>query len=72
MTLGILGGGLAGLSLAYFLGSDCEVLERDAVCGGAAAEEDTRGNRHGAADIPKTEKGYEGDTFARGPSRLAG
>ena len=34
MTLGILGGGLSGLSLAYFYGSDCEVLEKDSVCGG--------------------------------------
>jgi protoporphyrinogen oxidase len=34
MTLGILGGGLTGLSLAHFYGDDCEVLERDPVCGG--------------------------------------
>jgi protoporphyrinogen oxidase len=31
---GILGGGLAGLSLAYFLGEDTEVLEKDDSCGG--------------------------------------
>ncbi len=34
MRLGILGGGLSGLSLAYFYGDDCEVLEKEAVCGG--------------------------------------
>ena len=34
MTLGILGGGLSGLSLAYFYGDDCEILEKDAICGG--------------------------------------
>jgi len=31
---GILGGGLAGLSLSYFLGEDSEVLEKDSSCGG--------------------------------------
>ncbi len=31
---GILGGGIAGLSLSYFLGEDSEVLEKDASCGG--------------------------------------
>ncbi len=34
MRLGILGGGLTGLSLAYFYDGECEVLEKDAVCGG--------------------------------------
>jgi len=34
MALGILGGGLTGLSLARCYGGDCEVLEKDAVCGG--------------------------------------
>ncbi|MCX6357410.1 MAG: FAD-dependent oxidoreductase [Candidatus Aureabacteria bacterium] len=34
MKIGILGGGLTGLSLAYFLGEDAEVLEKDDVCGG--------------------------------------
>ena len=28
MTIGILGGGISGLSLAYFLGSDYEILEK--------------------------------------------
>lgn len=32
--VGILGGGIAGLSLAYFLGPDCEVLEKEDTCGG--------------------------------------
>lgn len=32
--VGILGGGIAGLSLAYFLGPDSEVLEKESVCGG--------------------------------------
>jgi protoporphyrinogen oxidase len=31
---GILGGGIAGLSLSYFLGADTEVLEKDDSCGG--------------------------------------
>jgi protoporphyrinogen oxidase len=31
---GILGGGLAGLSLSYFLGPDSEVLEKEDQCGG--------------------------------------
>lgn len=31
---GILGGGVAGLSLAYFLGPESEVLEKSAACGG--------------------------------------
>ena len=34
MKLGILGGGLTGLTLAYCYGGDCEVLEKDDVCGG--------------------------------------
>lgn len=34
MRLGILGGGLTGLSLAYFYDGECEVLEGDEVCGG--------------------------------------
>lgn len=34
MKLGILGGGLTGLTLAYHYGEGCEVLEKDAVCGG--------------------------------------
>ncbi len=32
--VGILGGGLAGLCLSYFLGPDSEVLEKDSTCGG--------------------------------------
>lgn len=32
--VGILGGGVAGLSLAYFIGPDCEVLEKESICGG--------------------------------------
>lgn len=32
--IGILGGGVAGLSLGYFLGPDSEVLEKDDTCGG--------------------------------------
>jgi protoporphyrinogen oxidase len=32
--IGILGGGVAGLSLGYFLGADSEVLERESQCGG--------------------------------------
>src|SRR5271169_1275191 len=32
--VGILGGGIAGLSLSYFLGEDSEILEKDATCGG--------------------------------------
>lgn len=31
---GILGGGVAGLSLSYFLGGDTEILEKDDRCGG--------------------------------------
>lgn len=31
---GILGGGVAGLSLSYFLGPDSEVLEKEKTCGG--------------------------------------
>lgn len=34
MKLGILGGGLTGLTLAYYYGEGCEVLEKDDVCGG--------------------------------------
>jgi len=34
MKVGILGGGLAGLSVAAHLDHECEVLERDAQCGG--------------------------------------
>jgi protoporphyrinogen oxidase len=34
MKLGILGGGLTGLTLAHHYGEGCEVLEKDAVCGG--------------------------------------
>jgi len=34
MKLGILGGGLTGLTLASFYGDGCEVLEKDDVCGG--------------------------------------
>ena len=34
MTIGILGGGISGLSLAYFLGSDYEILEKNKNCGG--------------------------------------
>jgi protoporphyrinogen oxidase len=33
-TIGILGGGIAGLSLGYFLGEESEVLEREDECGG--------------------------------------
>ncbi len=32
--VGILGGGIAGLSLSYFLGADSEILEKDSTCGG--------------------------------------
>ncbi len=32
--IGILGGGVAGLSLSYFLGPDSEILEKDDQCGG--------------------------------------
>jgi len=32
--IGILGGGVAGLSLSYFLGPDTEILEKDDQCGG--------------------------------------
>lgn len=32
--VGIIGGGIAGLSLSYFLGEDSEVLEKENVCGG--------------------------------------
>lgn len=34
MKLGILGGGLTGLSLAYFNKGECEILEKEPVCGG--------------------------------------
>jgi protoporphyrinogen oxidase len=34
MKIGILGGGLTGLSLSYFIQSESEVIERDSVCGG--------------------------------------
>lgn len=33
-SVGILGGGIAGLSLSYFLGPDSEVLEKEGKCGG--------------------------------------
>ncbi len=33
-SIGILGGGIAGLSLSYFLGADTEILERASVTGG--------------------------------------
>jgi protoporphyrinogen oxidase len=32
--VGILGGGIAGLSLSYFIGEDSEILEKEAECGG--------------------------------------
>lgn len=32
--IGILGGGIAGLSLSYFLGADSEILEKDSTVGG--------------------------------------
>lgn len=32
--IGILGGGVAGLSLGYFIGKDCEILEKSASVGG--------------------------------------
>lgn len=31
---GVIGGGISGLSLAYFLGGDAEVLEKEDACGG--------------------------------------
>ncbi len=34
MKVGVLGGGLTGLTFAHFYGKGCEVLEKDAVCGG--------------------------------------
>ncbi|QXO93533.1 FAD-dependent oxidoreductase [Methanospirillum purgamenti] len=34
MKIGILGGGLTGLTLAYFLQCEAEVIEKDPVCGG--------------------------------------
>ena len=34
MTTGIIGGGISGLSLAYFLEKDYEILEKDNQCGG--------------------------------------
>lgn len=34
MMIGILGGGLTGLSLAHFLQGECEVLEKEDECGG--------------------------------------
>ena len=34
MTVGILGGGISGLALAYFLEQDYEILEKDNSCGG--------------------------------------
>jgi len=34
--IGVLGGGISGLALSYFLGPDAEVLEADQVCGGLA------------------------------------
>lgn len=33
-SIAIIGGGIAGLSLAYFIGEDCEILEKSPVCGG--------------------------------------
>lgn len=33
-SIGIIGGGIAGLSLAYFIGKDCEILEKAPVLGG--------------------------------------
>lgn len=33
-SVGILGGGIAGLSLAYFIGENCEILEKSTHCGG--------------------------------------
>jgi len=40
---GILGGGIAGLSLSYFLGDDSEVLEKDSTCGGLCRSFETDG-----------------------------
>ena len=40
---GILGGGIAGLSLSYFLGPDSEVLEKDGTCGGLCRSYHTQG-----------------------------
>ncbi len=34
MKIGILGGGLAGLALRYFIKHDTEILEKEAECGG--------------------------------------
>ncbi|CAN5175719.1 FAD-dependent oxidoreductase [soil metagenome] len=33
-SVAIIGGGIAGLSLAYFIGEDCEILEKSMQCGG--------------------------------------
>ncbi|HEY9676838.1 MAG TPA: FAD-dependent oxidoreductase [Drouetiella sp.] len=33
-SIGIIGGGIAGLSLAHFIGEDCEILEKSLHCGG--------------------------------------
>ncbi len=33
-SIAIIGGGIAGLSLAYFIGEDCEILEKSMQCGG--------------------------------------
>ncbi len=46
MTLGILGGGLTGLTLADRCGKGCEVLEGDAVCGGLCRTVARGGFRH--------------------------
>ncbi|MBS1954336.1 MAG: FAD-dependent oxidoreductase [Cyanobacteria bacterium SZAS-4] len=33
-SIAIIGGGIAGLSLAHFIGEDCEILEKSTQCGG--------------------------------------
>ena len=34
MTVGIIGGGISALALAYFLKHDYEILEKNSSCGG--------------------------------------
>lgn len=43
MTVGILGGGISGLSLASFLKTDYEILEKEASCGGLCTTHEKNG-----------------------------
>ena len=81
MKLGILGGGLSGLSLAHFYGADCEVLEKDDVCGGLCRTVTVTGPRFGAwsrrclASCPSTtesERGFTGTGRAGGLALTGG